>query len=106
MVRGGCAAALLLSWLALLPLSVLILLLLVAAFVGIDLQNLVDYIGNLSTASTAQIIFRKLKHDILSKKTDSSNTWLKNAKQDLAEEYIALKHPELAAKFHLDTTKR
>jgi hypothetical protein len=64
MVGGGCAAALLLSWLALLRLSVLILLLLVAAFVGIDLQNLVDYIGNLSTASTAQIIFRKLKHDL------------------------------------------
>lgn len=44
-------------------------------------------------------------YDILSKKTNSSNTWLKNAKQDLAEEYVALKQPELAAKFHLDTTK-
>jgi eukaryotic-like serine/threonine-protein kinase len=38
-------------------------------------------------------------YDILSKKADNSNPWLKNAKQDLSEEYIALKQPEQAAKF-------
>ncbi len=38
-------------------------------------------------------------YNILSKRADSSNPWLKNAKQDLGEEYIALKQPEQAAKF-------
>jgi serine/threonine-protein kinase len=38
-------------------------------------------------------------YNILCKKSDLSNPWLKNAKQDLGEEYVALKQPEQAMKF-------
>src|SRR5207245_9355565 len=44
-------------------------------------------------------------YDILSKKADNSNPWLKNAKQDLSEEYIALKQPEQAARFRDEAAK-
>ena len=38
-------------------------------------------------------------YDILAKKPAKEHPWLKNAKQDLGEEYAALKQPEEAAKF-------
>jgi eukaryotic-like serine/threonine-protein kinase len=38
-------------------------------------------------------------YDILASKPDKTNPWLKNAKQDLGEEYAALKQPDQAARF-------
>lgn len=42
-------------------------------------------------------------YEILSKKAGPSNPWLKNAKQDLAEEYSELRQPGLAAKYQTPT---
>ena len=41
-------------------------------------------------------------YDILIKQMDSKVTWLVNARQDLVEEYVALKQPEQAAKFRAE----
>jgi len=43
-------------------------------------------------------------YEILAKKTDAANAWLKNAREDLVEEYSALHRPELAAKFRQELT--
>jgi len=44
-------------------------------------------------------------YNILSKKPDAANPWLKNAKQDLGEEYTALHQTEQAAKFREPVAK-
>jgi serine/threonine protein kinase/tetratricopeptide (TPR) repeat protein len=44
-------------------------------------------------------------YDILANKPDKTNPWLKNAKQDLGEEYTALKQPGDAAKFRDASSK-
>jgi serine/threonine-protein kinase len=45
-------------------------------------------------------------YEILLKKSDTANAWLKNAREDLVEEYSALNRPELAAKFRQELATR
>ena len=45
-------------------------------------------------------------YEILIKKADASNVWLKNAREDLVSEYTALDRPELAAKFRSELAKQ
>jgi serine/threonine-protein kinase len=45
-------------------------------------------------------------YEILLKKADASNVWLKNAREDLVSEYTALDRPELAAKFRTELAKQ
>ena len=45
-------------------------------------------------------------YEILVKKADAANPWLKNAREDLIEEYTALDRPELAAKFREELAKQ
>jgi serine/threonine-protein kinase len=45
-------------------------------------------------------------YEILVKKADAENAWLKNAREDLVEEYTALNRPELAAKFREELPKQ